>query len=141
MIILKLFFLINLHLYTYHSWLCNTLKHIVIILDYFNLLCNLYIQLDNNSKKYTPIHHYLSIFGEPNLSKWSRENFKNSCSDILTVYGQWTEWSTWSECSNTPPFCYQRRTRTCKRPPSVLNGNPVCDGQSSESKHCPCFAT
>ncbi|XP_052707598.1 uncharacterized protein LOC128182874 [Crassostrea angulata] len=57
------------------------------------------------------------------------------------VYGQWTEWSMWSECSNTPPFCYQRRTRTCKRPPSVLNGNPVCDGQSSESKHCPCFAS
>lgn len=59
MIILKIVFLIYLHLYTYHSWLCNTLKHIVIRLDYFNLICNLYILLDNKSKKYTPIFHYL----------------------------------------------------------------------------------
>lgn len=37
MIILKIVFLIYLHLYTYHSWLCNTIKHIVIRLVYFNL--------------------------------------------------------------------------------------------------------
>ena len=57
--------------------------------------------------------------------------FKNKCSFTT---GMWSDWKTWSECSET---CggNQTRTRTCEYPNPTQPGSP-CPGNSSEQQSC-----
>ncbi|CAB4055674.1 UNC5 [Lepeophtheirus salmonis] len=58
---------------------------------------------------------------------------KNCVSDCPgSVYGGWTQWTSWSSCS---PECFHHRRRTCSNP-SPSKGGKYCIGEDLESLNC-----
>ena len=51
------------------------------------------------------------------------------------VDGQWSDWSSWSNCDVTCDKGIQTRTRTCTNP-APANGGLDCIGPATETKHC-----
>ena len=54
---------------------------------------------------------------------------------LLTVDGNWTQWSHWSACSLSCGGGTRSRTRTCTDPPPSNNGK-TCAGEGSEQQGC-----
>ncbi|KAH0618308.1 hypothetical protein JD844_017379 [Phrynosoma platyrhinos] len=51
------------------------------------------------------------------------------------VDGNWSEWTSWEECSKTCGQGNKTRTRTCSNP-SAQHGGKLCDGHAIESIMC-----
>ena len=49
--------------------------------------------------------------------------------------GNWTEWTTWGECSKSCGSGVQARSRTCSNPSPAGDGK-TCVGEASEEKDC-----
>lgn len=54
---------------------------------------------------------------------------------FVTVHGQYSAWSGWSECSNTCGDGISFRTRSCDSP-EPANGGRQCSGMAKETKPC-----
>lgn len=52
-----------------------------------------------------------------------------------TVDGNWSDWSTWGECSKTCGHGEETRIRTCTNPPPQ-HGGKDCPGVGLESMKC-----
>ncbi|XP_072010680.1 SCO-spondin-like isoform X3 [Engystomops pustulosus] len=60
----------------------------------------------------------------------------NYCQDIeCRVNGNWTPWSSWSECPVTCGSSVQIRSRACINPPPRNNGSD-CEGLDTERRDC-----
>ena len=57
---------------------------------------------------------------------------------ITTVNGGWSEWSSWSDCSNKCGRGIKRRIRTCTHPEPV-NGGDACQGNAMQKTECSLF--
>lgn len=55
--------------------------------------------------------------------------------EIKMVHGQWSEWTGWTECSQTCGDGEQNRRRLCNRP-NPDNGGNYCSGFSDEIRTC-----
>ena len=51
------------------------------------------------------------------------------------VDGGWSDWSSWTECSETCGAGTNSRSRTCTKPKPSGSGKP-CSGKSSETASC-----
>ncbi len=49
--------------------------------------------------------------------------------------GQWSDWTTWSDCSETCGGGIRMKTRQCTNPPPSGTGQP-CQGSTSEVEKC-----
>ncbi|VDK44340.1 unnamed protein product [Anisakis simplex] len=54
------------------------------------------------------------------------------CETDCVVDGHWTQWSAWSQCSET---CYKFRTRECDAP-KPSNGGQLCLGRDLDTHNC-----
>ena len=54
---------------------------------------------------------------------------------IILVDGNWTEWSTWTECSTSCGGGIMSRNRTCSDPEPQFNGLD-CSGNNTEKASC-----
>jgi len=61
--------------------------------------------------------------------------FGTSCHIILTVDGQWTSWSGWSQCDVTCGNGTLAKTRACSDP-APANGGSDCPGEAKLHKTC-----
>ena len=52
-----------------------------------------------------------------------------------SVFGGWSEFEEWSECSTTCGGGTQTRTRSCTNPAPAYDGLD-CQGESSETQDC-----
>jgi len=57
------------------------------------------------------------------------------CVFVWSVHGQYSSWSSWSECSMTCGDGSSYRTRSC-RDPAPANGGRDCRGQARQRKPC-----
>lgn len=68
-------------------------------------------------------------------------NIKLCCKHVIftnlncTVDGNWSDWSTWGECSKTCGHGEGTRIRTCANPPPQ-HGGKDCPGVGLESMKC-----
>ena len=70
--------------------------------------------------------------------KECKANIESSSSYKGAIDGGFTEWTTWSQCSELT-LCLQgsrSRTRTCTNPPKA-NGGDDCVGLAEEKEDCP----
>ncbi|XP_060630493.2 hemicentin-1 isoform X1 [Anolis sagrei] len=64
------------------------------------------------------------------------DNERRSCQNKpCPVDGNWSEWSSWEECSTTCGQGNKTRIRTCSSP-SAQHGGKLCDGHAVESVMC-----
>ena len=63
-----------------------------------------------------------------------KKEYLNSVSDS-GVDGGWSDWSSWTECSETCGAGTNSRSRTCTKPKPSGSGKP-CSGKSSETASC-----
>ena len=54
---------------------------------------------------------------------------------IISVNGNWGDWTAWNTCSVTCAGGTQARTRLCNNP-APSNGGANCVGSASESQAC-----
>ena len=54
---------------------------------------------------------------------------------LVTVDGQWTSWTNWTECDKACDEGHQIRIRRCANPPPLYNGEP-CVGNDIETQAC-----
>lgn len=54
---------------------------------------------------------------------------------IYPVHGQWTEWSTWSACSQSCGIAIKSRRRTCGNPAPRYGGRN-CIGPDRDETYC-----
>ena len=54
---------------------------------------------------------------------------------IILVDGNWTEWSTWTECSTSCGGGIMSKYRTCSDPEPQFNGLN-CSGNNTENEYC-----
>ena len=54
---------------------------------------------------------------------------------MVTVHGNWTEWSQWSSCSKTCGYSVKHRKRHCGNP-SPKFGGQTCVGRALDSQYC-----
>ncbi|CAD5114006.1 DgyrCDS3169 [Dimorphilus gyrociliatus] len=55
--------------------------------------------------------------------------------DNRNINGQWSVWSSWSECSLSCGGGFQTRTRNCNKPKPQCNGKE-CPGKQAEQRKC-----
>ena len=61
--------------------------------------------------------------------------FLVSFQHIILVDGNWTEWSTWTECSTSCGGGIMSKNRTCSDPEPQFNGLD-CSGNNTEKDSC-----
>lgn len=71
--------------------------------------------------------------GRPCLGAYEETSICNT--DDCPVDGVWSEWSVWSQCSETCGPGTQQRTRDCNNPAPSDGGKP-CNGSHLESAEC-----
>lgn len=54
---------------------------------------------------------------------------------MLSVDGNWNEWTSWSICTTSCEGGMKTRTRQCNNPLPMCNGSP-CQGQNQEYEQC-----
>ena len=54
---------------------------------------------------------------------------------VFSVDGGWSDYGTWSECSNSCGGGIQTRKRTCTNPPPA-HGGADCVGEATETQNC-----
>lgn len=57
------------------------------------------------------------------------------CLFVPIVDGNWSEWSSWEECSRTCGQGNRTRVRTCSNPPAQ-HGGRACEGKAVEAIMC-----
>ena len=55
--------------------------------------------------------------------------------DKAAVQGQWSEWGSWSQCSQTCGTGTRQRQRRCSDP-APANGRADCEGLADETSAC-----
>jgi len=58
-----------------------------------------------------------------------------TCSEVVSVDGNWGDWSSWSACSVTCGSGSKSRSRSCDNPAPVLGGKD-CSGDAAQQVDC-----
>lgn len=82
-----------------------------------------------------PTSGEVRCYCERGMKNRTRSYIWKSCFMLLPVNGRYSEWSSWSECSESCGGGQMKRTRQCNDPAPLRGGKP-CHGPSVDTKSC-----
>jgi hypothetical protein len=107
---------------------------------YINLKQTLPVTSFHNTEMNSRINYVLITFYLLKLfeRQWKRNIMLLCIRNLFSFHltdGQWSDWTTWSDCSETCGGGIKMKTRQCTNPPPSATGQ-TCQGPTSEVEQC-----